>query len=119
MTPHALHTETKKLNIPVERWVHCCLKLLQKRLLITSKFHFDQTKQKQKNLFMLWTHKSVCKALMYTGCESVKCKAVWGCKESMKPSGPKSVDNLQNALTYQGVKAAQNILGQTSFFNNI
>jgi len=56
---------------------------------------------------------------MYNGCESVKCNAVWGCKESMKPSEPKSVDNLQNALTYQGVKAAQNILGQNSFFNII
>lgn len=40
---------------------------------------------------MLWTHKSVCTALMYTGCESVKCNVLWGCKDSMKPSGPKSV----------------------------
>jgi hypothetical protein len=96
LTPNALHTETNKLNTPAERCVNCCLKLLQKRLLVTSKFHFDKRKTKARNICSCC---GLCTALMYTGCESVKCNALWRCKDSMKPSGPKPVDNLQNALT--------------------
>jgi hypothetical protein len=96
-----LHAETNKLNTPGESCVNCCLYCYRRKGGTTCHVQVSFWSNKIKSnkyLFILWTHKPAYTAVMYNGCESVKCNALWRCDGSTKHFGPKSIHYLWNAL---------------------